>query len=53
MKRVVRDGIFSAVIGAMISVYIYTLGVNSNKETVEPIDNEIAEESEELGSDTR
>lgn len=45
MKRVVRDGIFSAVIGAMISVYIYTLGVNSNKET--------AEDPEELSSDTQ
>lgn len=53
MKRVVRDGIFSAVIGAMMSVYIYTLGANSNKEIMEPIDNEVAEDSEELSSDTQ
>lgn len=53
MKRVVRDGIFSAVIGAMMSVYIYTLGVNSNKETVEPINNEPADNPEELSSDTQ
>lgn len=53
MKRVVRDGIFSAVIGAMLSVYIYTLGANSNKETVEPIANEPAEDPEELSSDTQ
>lgn len=53
MKRVVRDGIFSAVIGAMMSVYIYTLGVNSNKETVEHITNEPAEDPEELSSDTQ
>ena len=53
MKRVVRDGIFSAVIGAMMSVYIYTLGVNSNKETVEITSDESAENPEELSSDTQ
>lgn len=53
MKRVVRDGIFSAVIGAMLSVYIYTLGVNSNKETAEPIANETTDNPEELSSDTQ
>ena len=53
MKRVVRDGIFSAVIGAMMSVYIYTLGVNSNKETAEPINDEPADNPEELSSDTQ
>lgn len=53
MKRVVRDGIFSAVIGAMMSVYIYMLGVNSNKDTVEPINNEPADNPEELSSDTQ
>ena len=53
MKRVVRDGIFSAVIGAMMSVYIYTLGVNSNKETAEITADEPAEDPEELSSDTQ
>lgn len=53
MKRVVRDGIFSAVIGAIMSVYIYTLGVNSNKETTEPITTEPADNPEELSSDTQ
>lgn len=53
MKRVVRDDIFPAIIGAMVSVYIYTLGVNSNKETAEPINDEPAEDPEELSSDTQ